>query len=205
MPIGCEVPVSGVITHAETREPWVSITYDEHLGQNTGRILESFADNRMTGTFFTLGEEAEASPEIAREILAQGHELGNHAYHHRMLPNTPDHGLRQYRRAQRAIEQVTGFRTALARPPFGKVNDEVIAAAESLGMTTVMWGRSPAWFADPEHMAEFALDGLQPGRILLFHQNDRGADALPLILRGLLERALRSVAVTQLLGGRFLY
>lgn len=206
LPIGCDVPVTRLVTRATTKEPWVSITYDEHLGPNTRSILQAFADYGMAGTFFTLGEEAEASPELAGAILAQGHEIGNHAYNHRVLTRTPDHGLRQYRKALRTIESVTGFRTALARPPFGKVNDEVIAAAGSLGMTTVKWGPSPKWFDTyPGHIAEVALDGIEPGAIILLHQTEPAARALPLILAGLRERGLRSVPVTRLLGGDFRY
>jgi peptidoglycan-N-acetylglucosamine deacetylase len=206
LPVGCEVPVTGLVTEAKPEEAWVSVTYDEHLGPNTRRILEAFAEYGMAGTFFTVGEEAEENPDLARSILEEGHEIGNHTYHHRDLTQTPDHGRRQYAKGLRAIQVVTGFRTALARPPFGKINDDVVAAAHSLGMTTVKWGRSPFW-ADPSarHIAEFALERMVSGRIVVLHQNDPGAEALPLILSGLRDRGLRSVPVTQLLGGRFLY
>src|SRR5215208_7009682 len=181
-PIGCAVPVTGLVTHAITKEPWVSITYDEHLGTNTPKILQSFDDYEMAGTFFTIGEEAAAAPDLTRAILSRGHELGNHSYNHARLIGLPDHGRRQYDKTLRTIHAITGFRTSLARPPFGQVNDDVIAAATSLGMTTVNWGPSPYWWDPyPGHMAEVALDGIKPGQIVLLHQTAAAAQALPLI------------------------
>jgi peptidoglycan/xylan/chitin deacetylase (PgdA/CDA1 family) len=199
------MPVMGLVKEAVTEEPWVSVTYDEHLGPNTGRILDTFADQGMSGTFFTLGEEANAHPELVRMILEEGHEIGNHAYHHRRLTQISDHGHRQYRKTLLAIEALTGFRTALARPPFGRLNDGVIAAAASLGMTTVKWSLTPRWSDNPRKIAEYLLDGVRPGQIILLHQNDYCTDALPYLLEGLREQGLRSVPATLLLGGRFVY
>jgi peptidoglycan/xylan/chitin deacetylase (PgdA/CDA1 family) len=139
-------------------------------------------------------------------ILACRHKIGNHSFSHVPLTKVPDHGLRQYAKAQRAIDQITGFRTAVARPPAGKVDDEVIAAAAALGMATVRWGPSPYWWDPyPRRVAQVCLEGIRPGRIVLLHQNEAGSEALPYLLDGLAERGLRSVPVTRLVGGCFLY
>jgi peptidoglycan/xylan/chitin deacetylase (PgdA/CDA1 family) len=200
------LPVGGLVSEGRSDQPCVSVTYDDPLGSNTWRILEAFADFGMTTTFFVVGKEAEQHPELARAILACGHEIGNHSFSHVPLTKVPDHGLRQYARAQRVIERVTGLRTGVARPPSGKTDNDVIAAAASLSMTTVKWGPSPYWWDPyPRHVAQVCLDEIRPGRIVLLHQNDAGAGALPYVLAGLAERGLRSVSVTELLGGRFLY
>src|SRR4029079_690886 len=100
------------------------------------------------------------------------------------------------------IQAETGFRPCLARPPGGKVDAGVIASAEALSMTSVKWGHSPCWCdPNPHHIAQTALDGVQPGQIILLHQTDADTQALPMILQGLQDRGLRSVPTTALLGG----
>jgi peptidoglycan-N-acetylglucosamine deacetylase len=187
----------------------VSITYDDTPVAGTRPVLRTFDRYGMSGTFFTVGEQAAANPGLTRAILRHGDELGNHSYTHPNLTTLPDHGYHEYRRTLRTIRSITGFRTCLARPPFGAVDGGVVAAADSLGMTTVMWDQSPLWRdpdPNPKHLAHVALEKVNRGEIIVLHPwKDADRRALHLILRGLLKRGLRSVPVTKLLGGHFVY
>lgn len=202
-PTGCSVPVSGLVNRGATSKPWVTVTYDEHLSPtNTRSIIQAFDRFDMKGTFFTVGKEAWARPGLTHAILDHGNEIGNHSWSHVDLTQTNDKGLYQYRLTNQTIQAETGFRPCLARPPGGKVDAGVIASAEALGMASVKWGHSPCWCdPNPHHIAQTALDGVQPGQIILLHQTDADTQALPMILQGLQDRGLRSVPTTALLGG----
>lgn len=199
--------VHGLVDHAETTWPWVAITFDTcngGIGANTDQLLGIFRAHGMTGTLNVVGEQVRDNPIQTRNILAYGCEIGNHSFSHSTLTAELDHGYAEYRKAQLAIRMVTGYLPCTCRPPGGHVDSDVIAAAASLGLTTVKWGHSPNIFdGDPDHIAATALDGIVAGQIVLMHANAVDIAALPAILDGLTQRGLRSVPVVRLLGGHF--
>jgi hypothetical protein len=60
LPIGFELPVCGLVSEGHPDQPCVSVTYDDPLGPNTWRSLETFAEFEMATTFFTVGREVGA-------------------------------------------------------------------------------------------------------------------------------------------------
>src|SRR5947199_9413275 len=73
-----------------------------------------------------------------RRILAEGHEICDHTMNHVEYP-----GYAQIAGAAARIEQYTGFRPCLFRPPGGAVNSSVVATAGSLGLKTITWDVDP--------------------------------------------------------------
>lgn len=76
---------------------------------NIDRLLQLFADNCVTATFFTLGWIAERHPEMMRRIAADGHELASHGYDHTRVDRLSLPEFREdVRRAKASIEEITG-------------------------------------------------------------------------------------------------
>src|ERR1039457_6168998 len=98
----------------------LALTFDDGPGESTPDILEILAEHHVPATFFQCGANVDRLPEIAREVAARGHEIGNHSYSHPYLflrsPNAIENELR---RAQETIESHTGFRPAWFRAPYG--------------------------------------------------------------------------------------
>jgi peptidoglycan-N-acetylglucosamine deacetylase len=204
--VGCHVPerVTSPVSHAATSVAEVSITFDDAFGPPTDEILQTFADYRMHGTFFVIGSDAAEHPSRTRDVLDAGHELGNHSMNHRDSALLPDFGFAEMRSASRTIRHLTGFRPCEFRPPYLSYNDGVVRAADRLDLTTVTATRGNDMFTtDPDAVASYALQDIGPGDIILMHQIPQSAAALPEILSGLRDRGLRSVSVTDLLGGTF--
>ena len=85
---------------------------------NTTRVLEMVAERHLHGTFFILGEVAEAFPQLVRDIAAAGHELGVHGYYHRQVFKlTPDQFRDEVTRAKSLIESITGTAVLGHRAP----------------------------------------------------------------------------------------
>jgi peptidoglycan/xylan/chitin deacetylase (PgdA/CDA1 family) len=189
-------------TNGGTSQPWCSITYDEHLGKNTQSILNAFAAAGMHGTFFTVGKELAAKPTLAQEILDLGHEIGNHSWNHARLTTLSDHGAAQLSLTNQRMASVVGFTPGTMRPPFGKLDAQVVNTATALGLATVKWNLAANIFeTDPAVVTSRVLAGVARGVIVILHQVDSHAQALPGILSGLTARGLSSVPVAQLLGG----
>jgi peptidoglycan-N-acetylglucosamine deacetylase len=171
---------------------YVRLTFDDGPNRTaTPEILETLSAYGVTATFFVVGEMAAANPAIVRREDREGHTIGNHSWDH------PD--LTQLDRAQveaelqdtnDVVEQVTGTTPTRWRPPYGATNPAVEAAAEDVGLTSmVLWTVDPRDWADPPAttIRDRVLQAVQPDSIILLHDGT-GAntpEALPMILNGL--------------------
>jgi peptidoglycan/xylan/chitin deacetylase (PgdA/CDA1 family) len=159
----------------------------------------------VTATFFCVGMNAAAHPDLVGRILEAGHHLGNHTWSHPYLPDlTRDELLRQVDETNAAISRVTGAPVHLFRPPYGSRTPEALGWLAEHGMTTVVWDVDAHDWSSPGEAAITANVGtsIANGSIVLMH--DGGGDrrqtvaALPAILENLLDRGLRPVAVDEL-------
>ncbi len=192
-----------------TERRLVALTFDdgpsEAYTEQVVRLLE--ADGAAV-TFFMVGRNAAAAPEIVRREKTAGMELGNHTWSHARLPGLRIEQVRdQVLRTQGALDS-QNISAALFRAPFGLATPEQFSFVRSLGLRPVHWsialdhyvggmGLGPA-----EAVSEFLRD-LRPGAIILAH--DGGGDraeamaALELLLPELQRRGWEVTTVGHLL------
>jgi peptidoglycan/xylan/chitin deacetylase (PgdA/CDA1 family) len=200
-----------VTSHGDRNGSEVAITFDD--GPDDPFTLEYahlLDAHGVKGTFFEVGKAIDARPDITRALLADGHLLGNHSYHHDywgwLNPAYPELGD-----TQRAFEQAIGKCPALFRPPHGQRTPFMLARVSAEGMHTVTWDTSATdWTeTDGAKVAQRILDHVKPGSIILLHDGLDGAvdadrsvlrTALPLLLDGLAQKGLHPVTLDQLLG-----
>ena len=60
----------------------LALTFDDGPHPNSLKVLEVLKQYDAPATFFCIGKNLEAHPEIAKHMLADGHTLGNHTYSH---------------------------------------------------------------------------------------------------------------------------
>jgi polysaccharide deacetylase family protein (PEP-CTERM system associated) len=85
---------------------------------NTNRMLELFARFDAHATFFVLGEVAKAYPQLIRDIVKAGHELGVHGYRHRQIFKlTPGEFREQIALAKSILEDAGGVEVVGHRAP----------------------------------------------------------------------------------------
>jgi peptidoglycan-N-acetylglucosamine deacetylase len=188
----------------------VALTFDDGPGPDTEAILDVLAERQLRAAFFVVGQQVERYPSVARRIVDEGHEIGNHSFSHPMfLSQSPERTREQLARAQRAIEDATGVTPALARPPYGIKTPAYFSTARALGLRVVQW--SVAGFdwkpLTAERVASHVLRGAQPGAIVLLHdadsegKRDRRATAasIPIIADGIRQRGLAVAPLATLL------
>ena len=99
----------------------------------TERLLDVFNDYQAKGTFYILGEIAEAFPQLVRRIAAEGHHLGVHGYHHLRVGWQSAEQFRQsIGRAKSLIEDLTGKEADAYRAPSFSINETTSWALEVL-------------------------------------------------------------------------
>src|SRR5229473_5836735 len=80
----------------EPRSRQIALTYDDGPNDpHTRRLLEVLAKHGAHATFFLIGRYVKQHPEIAREIVAAGHVVGNHTFTHPLLVFKSETEIRQ--------------------------------------------------------------------------------------------------------------
>jgi cellulose synthase/poly-beta-1,6-N-acetylglucosamine synthase-like glycosyltransferase/peptidoglycan/xylan/chitin deacetylase (PgdA/CDA1 family)/spore germination protein YaaH len=198
------------------QERLLSLSFDDGPDPKyTPRILDILKQAGVPATFFVVGVNAEAAPDLVRRAYAEGHTIGNHTYSH---PNvaliTPERTRLELDATLRLIEHLTGHSTSLFRPPYNadsepQTPDELvpIARAQQRGYVTVAERIDPQdWRVGvtSQEIVHEVLDGLQDGNIILLHDGGGNREAtiaaLPQIIAGARERGFRFVSVGDLIG-----
>lgn len=179
----------------------VALTFDDGPSEDTAAILDILEEYRVKAAFFMIGSQVEKFPELARRIVQEGHEIGNHSLSHPMyLYQTSKKTRYELERSQQIIKHATGITPVIARPPCGVRSPGYFAAASRMGLATVQWTVAGMdWKAlSPQEIAENILRCVSPGSIILLHDGDhRRKDrrtatvaALPLIIEGIWAKGL---------------
>jgi len=214
-----KMPASFVIRRGGDLPGKVALTFDDGPSAEwTPKILDILKAKHVHATFFIIGENGAANPRLVQQVLAEGHEIGNHTFTHANLGETPDSvaGI-ELNATQRLIEALTGRSTRLFRPPyFGDAEPSTaqeispMAVAERLGYLTVGlkvdpddWQRPPADKIVERIMTQTTNPDLEKrGQVVLLH--DGGGDrsqtvaALPRVIDALREKGFDLVTVSDL-------
>jgi peptidoglycan/xylan/chitin deacetylase (PgdA/CDA1 family) len=144
----------------------------------TGATLDALDRAGAKATFFLVGEQIAASPEVAREILARGHEVGVHGRRHFRHDRVPAaESVADIEAGHAAVAEMTGERPRFYRPPYGKLSPAGAEACRRLGLEVAYWS---TWGLDwephsHERIARRAIRGLDDGAIALLHDSARYA------------------------------
>ena len=122
-------------------------------------------------TFFLVGFWAEKHPDLVRELVARGHEIGNHsATHPHMASLTRAQIGEELRRCSDLVASITGTPTTLFRPPYGEYNDDVVRVSREMGYECVQWNVDSLDWKNlgKENMVRQCTKSVNPGDIVLF-------------------------------------
>ena len=166
----CSLLAPSVYRGAGVR-PAIALTFDDGPSESTPELLEILARHRAPATFFLIGANVRRLPEIAREIVAAGHEVGNHTDTHPMLAlKSPGFIEVELARAQETIQRVTGQLPRYFRAPYGVRWFGMRQAQQRLGLTGVLWSSIALdWKRQSPNVVSRLIDGAAPGAILCLH------------------------------------
>jgi peptidoglycan/xylan/chitin deacetylase (PgdA/CDA1 family) len=187
-------------------EPRVALTFDDGPGPDTEAVLAVLGDLGVRATFFLVVAEAERRPEVVRALVAAGHEVGLHGWHHRsMWTMAPWTAAREIVGGRRRLEALTGVRVHHYRPPWGHHNLVTWILPGWVGLRRVLWTVAPDdWRPDksPDAIRRHVLRYANPGAVVVLH--DGGGDrsrtvaALGALVDGIRALGLEPVPVRDL-------
>jgi peptidoglycan-N-acetylglucosamine deacetylase len=121
----------------------IAFTFDDGPDPvTTPRVLDLLSEHGARATFFVVGERAARHPDLVRRIVAEGHAIGSHTYHHSHAFHflSPARMREEVRRGVDAIAAVTGAPPTLFRPPQGLRTPLLARALDSLDdLVCVTW------------------------------------------------------------------
>jgi len=200
-----------VISRGTCGRKAVALTFDDGPDPlTTPELLRLLKKHRVSGTFFVTGHRVVRYPQLTKEIMAQGHSVANHSFHHdrwgafRSTP-TMQHEIEATQRALKSLGVV-----ALAyRPPMGITSPRLRRVMQTEGMFVVNFS-CRAWDGGNRRIRNLSrriLKRVRANDILLLHDNlaepsllSRWAGEVDLILQGIPEKGLEILPLADLIG-----
>ncbi|MBB4825474.1 peptidoglycan/xylan/chitin deacetylase (PgdA/CDA1 family) [Sporosarcina luteola] len=161
----------------------IALTFDD--GPHpvyTVKLLDLLKRHNVRATFFVVGEKAQLHPALLKRMHAEGHQIGiHHLQHSSSWLLTPGQLKKQLVETEQIIQEATGVRPFLYRPPWGFMNAASIPLAKSRDYKIIIWSHH---FKDWKVASceTILLEGLrqvpEDGSIILLHDDgtNPGAD-----------------------------
>ena len=162
----------------DTSEKVLYLTFDAgYENGNTPAILDALKKHQVKATFFVVGTYIDSEPELIRQIIKEGHTVGNHTWHHPDMSHISsiEDFQKELEYVETAYKNVTGKNmTKYYRPPQGKYSEANLQMAKELGYKSFFWSLAYVdWYQDNQPSKEEAfsklLGRIHPGAIVLLH------------------------------------
>lgn len=167
---------------ADTTDPVIYLTFDAgYENGNTAVILDALKKHNAPAAFFLVGNYLETSPELVKRMVAEGHTVGNHTWHHPDMSKIADQASfsEELSKLEEKYQKITGqTMKKYYRPPQGKYSESNLKMAKEMGYHTFFWSLAYVdWYENkqPAHEEAFKklLGRIHPGAIVLLHSTSK--------------------------------
>jgi len=195
-----ELPIYSV----EVPEKKIAISFDAAWGNEyTNCILDTLDKYNVKSTFFLVGFWVDKYPEDVKEIAKRGHDVGNHSTTHPNMPQlSQEKILEEINTTGEKIEELTGKKPILFRPPFGDYNDNLIRICRENGYYAIQWDVDSLDWKElgVQPVVDRVTRNVRNGSIVLFHNNAKYiSEYLPLVIERLQEDGYEIVPISELI------
>ena len=181
----------------------ISISFDAAWGgDKTLGILDLLDEYNIKTTFFLVDIWTQKYPELVKEIVARGHEIGNHSTSHPQMSKLNETQIAKELNTQADnVLAIAGVRPVLFRPPYGDYNNRVITTARAQGFVPIQWSvDSLDWKNRGAQEIINRATKVKSGDIVLFHNDSQYIlDALPAVLKYYAENGDSVVPISEIL------
>ncbi len=159
---------------------YVYLTFDEgYEAGYTKQILKTLKENQVTATFFITAHYLNTQEELVKQMIDEGHIVGNHTVNHKSMPELDEQKIKsEIMDLHLAIYEKFGYEMKYMRPPKGEFSEKTLKLTSSYGYKTVMWSFAyEDWNENnqpnEEKAKEKVLANIHPGEIMLLHGNSK--------------------------------
>jgi len=188
----------------ETRKR-IAFTFDDGPHpEYTPIVLKLLKEYNAKATFFCIGKHVEQYPEIAKQIVVEGHTIGNHSYSHKNTISFKGTAcwLPEIKKTDSILEEITGTKPTLFRPPFGVTTPHLAKAVELTYHNVVGWNIRPydTVVKNKKQVLLRLRRKVKPGAVILLHDtHERIEDILEHMLLFVKEKGYKMVDLNTLM------
>ncbi len=187
--------------------PEIALTFDDGpTPPYTSQILALLQRYGVKATFFVIGSQAVAYPDLVQQESHQGNIVGNHTWTHpNLIYLTPAAVRAQLQSTSNEIQALTGAWPTVFRPPGENFNSSVQSIAASLGLSTILWNVDPRDWSLPgtSVIIQRVLNSAHNGSIIIMHDGGGNRSetvaALPTIITTLAQRGFQFVTIPRMI------
>jgi peptidoglycan/xylan/chitin deacetylase (PgdA/CDA1 family) len=185
----------------------VALTFDDGPENDwTPKILAVLKEKQVKATFFVIGQQAKAYPDMLRKIDAEGHIIGNHTFDHTDLTKLDAPAVtKEIEECASLIHSIIGKTPKLVRPPYGFHNDIVDTVIYSRNNMIILWSLdTDDWQGlDSKTVQDRVLPKMKNGFIVLQHDGVNphlggSLEALPVMIDELKKQGYTFVTIPEL-------
>lgn len=184
----------------------IALTFDDGpWPESTKQVLDILKKENIKATFFEIGQNLKRNPDLAKRLVAEGHVLGNHTWHHWYHYLNPQAAAFEIESTSNLIYQTTGVKTNLFRPPGGILRNGVYDYAKNKKYAVIMWSADSVDYSRPPvpRLIHNIMKESKPGGIVLMHDGggnrSHTVEALPQIISTFRKQGYRFVTIPELL------
>lgn len=176
------------VWHIKEHANSVYITFDDGPHpEATPFVLDQLKKYNAKATFFCIGKNVEEHPDIYRELLANGHAIGNHTYNH--VNGWKVENMTYFKNIKKAS---TVMESNMFRPPYGRITLNQAIGIEKMfpKMKIIMWDVLSGDFdtaLSPNACLDNVIQSTKPGSIIVFHDSAKAWERLEYTLPAFLK------------------
>lgn len=188
----------------DENKKYIALSFDDGPSpQTTPELLAILAEKDVKATFFMLGQNAAAYPDIVKQISEQGHEVASHSYSHPQLNTLDEETLaNEVKETDKAIYQASGVLPRNLRPPYGAIDAK---SAKTIGKPIIQWDiDSYDWESkNTQAVIQRVNQTSYPGGIILMHDiHPSTVQAVGQVIDNLRSQGYEFVTTTDILSGK---
>lgn len=203
-----------VTRRGKTDHKLIHLSFDDGPDPRyTPEILHILKEYRIPASFFLVGRKVECYPELARQIVLAGHEIGSHSYYHQHAYSL------FYKKSKATVKKNRFLLSSLSetppiwfRPPWGAMNLFEWLTVKHCQLKLILWTvNARDWLkqTEPEMIQAMLIQKVRPGAIILLHDSGGEPDAplntinaLPGIIQKLQQEGYSFVTLQEITGGK---
>ena len=158
----------------------IYLTFDEgYEAGYTSQILKILKENDVKATFFLTAHYINTQEELVKQMIEEGHIIGNHTVNHKSMPSLTEEEIKkEVMDLHQSVYEKFGYEMKYIRPPKGEFSEKSLQVTNSLGYKTVMWSFAyEDWNEEKQpdegKSKEKILNNLHNGEIMLLHGNSK--------------------------------
>lgn len=157
-----------------TKNNKILLTFDDGpIPESTEIILSELSKQKIKALFFCVGDNIRKHPSLTKEILAEGHTIGNHTFNHKILKTLSyEDKIQQIQSFNHLVKEEFNYEVKYFRPPHGKFQLSTNNLLTQFNLQNVMWSLLTYDYKNNFELVKFAVTNfLNKNSIVVLHES----------------------------------